>query len=367
VKIDPVCGKEVDEGTALKETLCGDTYYFCSEECRSRFLDAHAPKADKTDYDLIVIGGGPAGLTAAVYASILKIDAFLIACHLGGQAVSSTDIENYMGFDFITGPELVGKFEHQLFQSHYIAHIISEAERISAVPDGFNVRTSSQRDYRASTLIVATGMTRRTLGVPGEEEFQRRGLFYGNIQDASYVEGEDVVVVGGGNSAMQIVENLESVAKSIAVVCRGKLTADAENIERVRGLAHVRFYENHVVEEIKGQAGVEGVLIRTEGSPDSATLPAKGVFVSIGLHPNSSLVEELVDLNEKREIVIDRDCSTSRPGVFAAGDVTDAFGKRIVIASGEGAKAALATRQYLLRRKRAASEGGTHGKAKRRA
>lgn len=221
--VDPVCKMTVEDKDAFTAECEGKTSYFCSEGCRERFLKEKACRIPRISYDLIIIGGGTAGLTAAVYAATLKMNAFLITKDLGGQAIDSTKIENYMGFDFITGLELTEKFQYQLIHSHYIDHLMSDVERIETADDGFNITTSELKTYSAKTLIIA-----------------------------------------------------------------------------------------------------------------------------IGLQPNTSQVSHLVELNDRGEIVIGPDCSTSCPGIFAAGDVTNAFGKRIVIASGEGAKAALAARQYIL-------------------
>ena len=225
---------------------------------------------------------------------------------------------------------------------------MSEVEKVEPVDGGFQVTVSGVKKYTAGALIVGTGMTRRKMKVPGEEEFQRRGVFYGNIQDLSFVQGEDVVVIGGGNSALQMVENLHGVADNISLISTTKLTADAVVIERVRRLPGVQEYEEYKVLEFKGDGTLSGVMIRKMASDETLEIPAKGVFIAIGLQPNSSWISHLVDLNERGEIKIKPDCSTSYPGIFAAGDVTDAFGKRIIIASGEGAKAALATRKYIL-------------------
>lgn len=351
MKKDPVCNMEVDERDAFTAECEGKTFYFCSEGCKEKFLKERTCKVPRNAYDLIIIGGGPAGLTAAVYAATLKMDAFIITKDLGGQAVDSTKIENYMGFDFITGPELVEKFQYQLIHSHYIDHLISEVEKIDSVDNGFNVITSELNTYFAKTLIIASGMTRRRLNVEGEEEFQRKGVFYGNIQDLSFVQGEDVAVVGGGNSALQIVENLRTVAKNIYLISDTELTADALIIERVCRFENLRRYEGHKIVEFSGGNTLSGVTIRKVAEKEVVLLPVKGIFIAIGLQPNTSLVSHLVNVNERGEIIINPDCSTSCPGMFAAGDVTNAFGKRIIIASGEGAKAALAARQYLLKRR----------------
>lgn len=346
MKKDPVCQMAVKENEALTADCDGVTYYFCSEGCRDKFLRDRI--CERGDYDLIIIGGGPAGLTAAVYACTLKVEALLVAKDLGGQAVDSTKIENYLGFDFITGPELIDKFKHHLFDSHYIDHLLTEVEKIEPQEGGFKVTTSELNVFTAKALVMATGMTRRRLGAPGEERFLRKGIFYGAIQELSFVEGEDAAVIGGGNSAMQAVENLHTVAKKIHLISISEPSADAAVVERVACIPNLQTYIGYKVVQFRGDGSLTGVTIRKMAGEETLELPVKGAFIAVGLKPNSSLAATLVKLNARGEIMINPDCSTSQPGFFAAGDVTDAFGKRIIIASGEGAKAALAARQYLL-------------------
>jgi alkyl hydroperoxide reductase subunit F len=348
MKRDPVCNMEVDEKEAVTRECGGKIFYFCSEGCRDKFVVDRVCELPRTSYDLIIIGGGPGGLTAAVYGATLKMDAFLITKDLGGQAIDSTKIENYMGFDFITGPELVEKFRYQLIHSHYIDHMMSDVEKIEPVEGGFNVTTSELNKYFAKTLIIATGMTRRRLNVQGEEEFQRKGVFYGNIQDLSFVQDEDVAVIGGGNSALQIVENLHNVAGKIHLISDSELMADPVIIERINQFKNLKKYEGYKVIEFTGDKTVSNIKVRKKATEESFDIPVKGIFIAIGLKANSSLVSDIVELNERGEIVIGSDCSTSQPGVYAVGDVTNAFGKRIIIASGEGAKAALAVRHFIL-------------------
>lgn len=337
----------VNENTALSAECGGELNYFCSEGCRDRFLKETC-NLPRSSYDLIIIGGGPAGLTAAVYAAQLKVDAFLITGDLGGQAIDSTKVENYMGYDFITGPELIEKFQYQLIHSHYIDHRISEVENIETIRGGFSVTTSDLKKYFSKVLLLAMGMTRRKLNVPGEEEFQRKGVFYGNLQDLSFVQGEDAAVVGGGNSALQIVENLHMVAKNIHLVTDCAITADKAIVNRVNLFNNLHRHEGHKVVELRGGKAVSGIALRKMAGQTVFEIPVKGVFIAIGLNPNSHLVSDLVELNGRGEVIINPDCSTSCPGLFAAGDLTNAFGKRIIIASGEGAKAAMAARLHLL-------------------
>ncbi|MDT8316553.1 MAG: FAD-dependent oxidoreductase [bacterium] len=348
MKTDPVCKMEIREDEAVTTDYDGEMFFFCSEGCRDVFLEGKSARKPRTIYDLIIIGGGPAGLTAAVYASTLRLNTFLIAVDLGGQAIDSTKIKNYMGFDFITGPELVGKFKYQMIHSNYIDHLMSEVEKIEPVEDGFRVTTPKRKNFFAKALIVATGMTRRRLNVPGEEKLQRRGVFYGNIQDYSFVQGEDAAVIGGGNSALQMVEKLQDEERRIYLVSDRKLTADPSDVERIRGFENVKIFEEYKVEALTGEGSLSGIRIRKKGGETTQSFAVKGAFVAVGLHPNTYVVSKLVELNERMEITINPDCSTSSPGIFAAGDVTNAFGKRIIIASGEGAKAAIAAREYLL-------------------
>ncbi|MBN2481540.1 MAG: FAD-dependent oxidoreductase [Bacteroidales bacterium] len=348
---DPVCCMQVD---TRKFTLVsnGKRYYFCSEGCLEKFRNSPSEYVLDKDYDLIIIGGGPAGLTAGVYASIHKMKAFLISDDLGGQAIDSTKIENYMGFDFITGPELIKKFQDQLIGSHYLDHLIGDVELIENYNGGFKITTSDLKKYRSKTIIVSSGMKKRKLNITGEEKFQRKGIFYGNIQDLSFVQDCDAVVVGGGNTAMQIVENLNMVARKIYLVSDIKLTADAVLIERIRQIKNLVLFENCKVVQISGSKVLSSITIRKKGEKKHTTLPVCGVFAAIGSSPNSTLVNELVALNDHGEIIINNDCSTSFPGIFAAGDVTNTFGKRIIIAAGEGAKAAIAAKQYIVNLKK---------------
>lgn len=347
---DPICQMEVSEETVISVQCDGQRFYFCSEGCRRKFLEDRSIRRTAGLFDLIIIGGGPAGLTAATFAATLKLKAFLIAKELGGQAVDSTKIENYMGFDFITGPELIARFQNQLLHSHFVDHLMDKVTRIIPENDAFRVITRGENVFWAKTVLVTTGMARKKLGIPGEEEFQRRGIFYGNIPDFSFAEGEEVAVIGGGNSALQIVENLRTLARRIHLVSRSHLRADPAVIERVKELPSLTIYEGFRPLKFAGGNSLATVEIEKISGGRPLSLSVRGVFIAIGLKPNSSLVGALVTLNEKEEIVIKPDCSTTCPGLFAAGDVTDAFGKRIIIASGEGAKAALAAKAYLLKK-----------------
>ncbi len=347
---DPVCGMQVLKETALVTVWEGRTYYFCSEGCQKRFAAQVSSRDSATRYDLVIIGGGPAGLTAATFAATMKLKACMICRDLGGQAIDSTRIENYMGFDFITGPELIARFRHQLIRTHYIDHLMAGVKKLEPAADGFRILTDGGVGFHGRAVLLATGMNRRKLEVPGEEAFQRRGIFYGQIPDFSFVQEEEAAVIGGGNTALQLVESLQKVARRVHLVSRGELTADAGVRERILASGNQICHTGYETLAFTGEKVLTGVHIRHLETGQTLLLPVRGAFIAIGQQPNSVLAKGLAELNERGEVLVGPDCATSRPGLFAAGDVTDVFAKRIIIASGEGAKAALAARKYLLHR-----------------
>jgi alkyl hydroperoxide reductase subunit F len=254
-----------------------------------------------------------------------------------------------MGFDFISGKELVAKFRDQLISGHFVEHRLARVTAIRPTEAGYDVETQHGELYRTRTVLIATGMSPRRLDVPGETSLERCGVSYTGVQDVARFQGTDVAIVGGGNSALQAVVDLASVARRIYVVCRGELTADATDVEKVRALPHATVLTHSAIQEISGADRVEAIRVESLRDGGTREVPVAGVFIAIGFVPNAAFVGSLVERSAAGEIVIGPDCSTSAPGIFAAGDVTTAFGKRIVVAAGEGAKAALAAFQYLNR------------------
>lgn len=344
---DPVCRMRV-EATKFSFVHGGEKFYFCSLGCLEKFRKDPRAYSGKQKYDLIIIGAGPAGLTAGVYASILKIDTLLLSTDIGGQSVDSNKIKNYMGFDFITGPELSAKFQNQLIHHHYIDHKIEIAISIRKLKKLFSIKTQSGQVYKSKALIIATGMMRNKLGVPGERKFSRKGICYAAGQDIPLLAGKKVAVIGGGNSALQIVLELHKHKCKIINISIEAWTGDLGICEEVRSIKNLKVFDHHAVMKIGGREKVENILIKELSSQKELILDIEAIFVAIGLSPNTSLVKHFVGLNKKGEIEINADCSTKTPGLFAAGDVTNVFAKRIVIASGEGAKAALAAQKYLM-------------------
>lgn len=340
---DPVCGMEIDHEEFTCESE-GVKYFFCSQGCLEKFTSSFSENPGKHAYDLIIIGGGPAGLTAAVYASVLKIDTFLITDDIGGQAIDTSKIKNYMGFDFISGPELIRKFKNQFLNEHYLSHKIGHVVKVEKQNKKFEITTQTQEKYSSNAVIVASGMKKRKLGIPGENELQRKGVCYSLVHDIDLFKGSEVIVIGGGNSGVQTATDLKKAGCAVTLVTMGKMIADPKNIEKINN--HVRIIEEHILTEILGNDGVEGVVIQSEKTNKKTKLPCKGVFIQVGFLPNTEFCRDLVELNGNGEIIIYPDCSTKTDGLYACGDVTDVF-KRIIIASGEGAKAALSVKQYL--------------------
>jgi alkyl hydroperoxide reductase subunit F len=347
---DPVCGMDVRETSWTAEHE-GRHYVFCSAGCRALFIRDPQPylerSAERKDYELVIVGGGPAGLTAAVYASLQHLRVLLIAKDLGGQAIDSTKIKNYMGFDLVTGPDLVGKFTDQVLNACYIEHRIDEVIRIECVAEGFEAQTRMGSRYDTAAVIVATGMHRRQLRVEGEQRLQRRGVAYRLVQEVEQFTGRPVAVIGGGNSGIQAALELSRMGCRVALVSSGPLTGDADELERLSTARDIEVWGDHEVVAIDGRDWVTGLRIQPRGGGVECLLPVEGVFIEIGFLPNADCVAHLVRRNTRGEIEVASDGATSIAGIYAAGDVTNTFGKRIIIAAGDGARAALAAGEYI--------------------
>lgn len=302
----------------------------------------------KKIYDLIIIGAGPAGITAAVYAARKKMDILVIAKDIGGQASLSGDIQNYTGYQFITGPELVIKFEEHMRKFNFEIEENEEAKELISKQSTFLVKTD-KGNYQAKTVVVASGKRSRELGVIGEREFRNKGLTYCATCDGPLFAGKDVAVIGGGNSALDAALQLIKIANHIYIInIADNLTGDGIMQEKVIADHKVSIFNNSRVKEILGDSFVQAVKI--EEDKEEKILDVQGIFVEIGLIPNSEFASNL-EKNERKEIVVNQRNETNIPGIFAAGDVTNVPEKQIIIAAGEGAKAVLSAFRYLSTRK----------------
>jgi alkyl hydroperoxide reductase subunit F len=300
-------------------------------------------------YDVAIIGAGPAGMTAAVYCARKQLKILLLTENIGGQALWSSAIENYLGYEVISGAALVGRFEDHL-NKFPIDITYKPAVKTKAAGKNFKITVKDGSEYEARTVIVASGKMPRTLDVPGEFEFRGKGLTYCATCDAPLFAGMDVAVIGGGNSGFDAVVQLVPIASRIFVVEFGpKMLADEVYQTKARQSPKVEFLTDTQVVEITGEAMVDALKVRNRTTGQERILLVKGIFVEIGLLPNSAPAVDLVDITKAGEIKIDNAGRTSRPGVFAAGDVTDVPDKQIIVAAGEGAKAALSAYDYLVR------------------
>ncbi len=299
-------------------------------------------------YDLLVIGGGPAAMTAAVYAARKMLTLAVLTDEFGGQVADTSEIENYIGFQMVTGQELTKKFvEHMksfdvpCAQGEKVAKVTSEGELFAATREVGDV-------FRARTVVFAAGKRYRRLGVPGEEKFTGRGVSYCAICDAPFFKNKRVVVAGGGNSAFTAAADLLKLASEVTLVnVIPGWQADPIMFDPVSAHESVTLLDNHEITRIEGDRKVAKVHVRDLGSGDEKAIAADGVFVEIGGLPNSEPVRGLAALTEAGELVVDCHCRTNVEGLFGAGDVTTVPYKQIVISAGEGAKAALSAYDYL--------------------
>jgi thioredoxin reductase (NADPH) len=306
-----------------------------------------SPKEDHL-YEVVIIGGAAAGLTAAIYAARQGLRTLVVTKDIGGQALLTNDIQNYPGFTAIGGFELMNLFyqQAQTFGAEFIFdEVISITEQ--EAPKSF-LAQGRKATYRAEALILAFGKTPRDLGVPGEQRLQGKGVSYCAVCDAPLFKGRVVAVVGHADPALDAVEMLTHHASKIYLIHETpRLAGDPELLDRVRSSGLVEVLPRTKVVEIVGEERVEGLQL--QGPEGRRLLPVEGVFVELGYVAKTGFVKDFVRLNEQGEIVVDKYCATSRPGVFAAGDVTDTPYKQAVISAGQGATAALSAYNYLQR------------------
>jgi len=302
-------------------------------------------------FDLIIIGAGPAGITASVYAARQRLNFLVITKDIGGQAALSGDVENYTGYQFISGPELAAKFEEHMRKFDFELKEGEESRDIKEKAGVFEV-TTGKGAYQARAVIIASGKKSRELNVPGEKEFKNKGITYCATCDGPLFSGKDVAVIGGGNSALDAAIQLLKIARKVYVINTGpQLGGDMIAQEQVYGSKVATVLNNSRVTAVSGEKMVNGIKIKRDGKEE--ILPVQGVFVEIGLIPNTDFSGD-VEKNVLGEIKVDCRNETNIPGIFAAGDATDVPEKQIIIAAGEGAKAALSAFKYLARQSKKA-------------
>lgn len=295
-------------------------------------------------FDLIIIGAGPAGITAAVYAARKKIDFLIVTGDIGGQAAWSGNVENYTGYQFISGPELAQKFEEHMRQYNIPVREGEEAIEVSKSGEIVLIKTNIA-EYQARTVIIASGKRSKELDVSGEKEFKNHGLTYCATCDGPLFANKDVAVIGGGNSALDAVMQLIRIANKVYIINNSpSLGGDMVERQKIESATNVTIMNNSKVTAVLGNKMVSSVKILENGK--ELSLSVQGIFVEIGLIPNTGFIKD-IDKNNRGEITINARNETSIPGIFAAGDVTDVPEKQIIIAAGEGSKASLSAFRYL--------------------
>lgn len=295
--------------------------------------------------DTIIIGAGPAGMTAAIYAKRKGMTLALITDSMGGNMSKSGNIENYPGFEAIAGTDLTRKMRTQM-ERLSIEPAIDRATGVEHTGGGYRVSTKSGKTFEARTVIIASGSHWREIGVPGEKEYVSKGVSYCTTCDAPLFAGMDVAVVGGANAAAEAVMELIRICPKVYMIARSRLKCDQVLTVKIRQSGKVTVLEGYTVEKISGNDFVESMTVRSrEGKVE--TLPVGGVFVEIGQDANTEFLKGLVKTNDKNEIIVDDYCRTSLEGAFACGDVTSVPQKQVVVAAGEGAKAAMSAFAYV--------------------
>jgi thioredoxin-disulfide reductase len=298
-------------------------------------------------YDLIIIGGGPAGLTAGIYASRRNLKTLILTKDIGGQASGASWVENYPGFDKVNGYELMQKFQKQA-EKFACQFKYEEINKIEKTNNHFQVKTAHGNEYQSLAIILAFGKTPSNLNVPGEKEFAGKGVAYCATCDGPLFKNKIVAVVGGGNSALESANYLSQIAQKVFLIHRREeFRGEAILIERIKKDPNIELKLNKIVTEIKGDKFVKGIVIEDIKTKTKEELKLDGIFIEIGHTVDATPIKELVKLNENNEIIIDEQCQTSLAGVLAAGDVTNIKFKQIVISAAEGAKAALTAYKYI--------------------
>lgn len=313
-------------------------------------------------YEVIIIGGGPAGTAAAVYTARKRLKTLMITEAIGGQSMVSDDIQNWIGDQHISGFDLAKKFEDHIksFSDIVDLKMPEKAAEIKAINCGgdkicdFEVKTDLNNTYQSKSIILAAGARRRKLNIPGEERFEGKGVAYCSTCDAPLFSGKKVAVIGGGNAGLEAVQDLFPYASEIILLEYGEnLKGDPVTQEEIKKNPKLReIIFNTQTIEVLGDKFVTGLKYKDRKTEEEKILELDGIFVEIGSIPNSEMIKDLVDLDKYGQVIIDsKHATTSHPGIFAAGDITDDPYKQNNISAGDAVKAALAAYSYLLKNK----------------
>lgn len=303
-------------------------------------------------YDLIIIGAGPAGISAGIYAARQRLKILIISKDIGGQvAKKAVDIENYPGFEKISGPDLVELYQKQIKANNL--EVVHEEVTDIQKNGHFTISVKSGKIFEAISVIMTSGAESRKINVPGEEEFAGKGVSYCSLCDGPIFKDKVIAVVGGGNNGFESALFLSNYVKKITILEYGdKVNADAENQELVAKNNHIEVLTNAKVLRIEGKVFVNAIIYEDLKTKKEVRLEVNGVFVEVGYLPSTDFAKNLVDLNDKNEVIFDpKTLETKTLGLFSAGDCNQGKYKQIVMASGQGAVAALSAYEYIKKAK----------------
>ncbi|AYV73005.1 alkyl hydroperoxide reductase subunit F [Bacillus sp. PK3-056] len=305
--------------------------------------------ADKDPFDVLVVGGGPAGASAAIYAARKGIRTGIVAERFGGQIMDTLAIENFISVKQTEGPKLAASLEEHVKEYNIDVMNLQRAKRLEK-KDLIEIELENGAVLKSKSVILSTGARWRNVGVPGEAEFKNKGVAYCPHCDGPLFTGKDVAVIGGGNSGIEAAIDLAGIVKHVTVLeFMSELKADSVLQERLNSLPNVTVLKNVQTKEITGTDKVNGITYVERETGEEKHIELAGVFVQIGLVPNTDWLEGSVERNRMGEILVDKHGATSLPGVFAAGDCTDSAYKQIIISMGSGATASLGAFDYLIR------------------
>ncbi len=298
-------------------------------------------------YDVIIVGAGAAGLTAAIYTCRKKLKTAIISIDVGGQTNLTSHIENYPGTGAMHGIELMQRFQNEAI-GFGAELIMGKVNKVDKIEKGFKIGLANGEEYECKALILAYGKVPRSLGIEGEDKFMGRGVTTCVTCDAPLYKNRDAVVIGGGNSSVEGALELATIARKVYLVHRrDTFRADEVTVEKLKENKNIEIVLNSVVAKIIGDKNVEGAEVENIVTKERKSLKVDGVFIEIGYVVDTSFVQHLVKINEKKEIIVDERGNTSHPGIFAAGDITPVLYKQTVIAAGDGSKAALECYRWL--------------------
>lgn len=300
----------------------------------------------QTTYDFVALGLGPAGMNGALYAKRKGLKTLLVGYDLGGQLNNTSDVDNYLGLGQIDASIMIQKFKEHITALE--VPLLTEVKVTSIrKKEWFEIELDNGNTLKSKTVLYAFGGNPRKLGVPGEQTFASKGVSYCVTCDAPFFKQRHVIVAGGGNSALDAAIDLSRIASKVTIVHRSQFKGDQTTVNQIKALPNVEIRLETQIIEIQGDITMTGIRVLDKATQTESVIAADGIFIEIGHIPNSNLLEGLADLNANKEIKVDRFQQTSVQGLYAAGDVTDNPNKQIIIATSEGAVAALSATSYI--------------------